>query len=141
MFSFFQKKKPSEPEDLIFMNLCLFLYEIISADHQIDDDEILLSARKIKVFFKYDEHKTIAELKKLKEENHFNADLSNCASVLKNNLSYKSRLNIIEICWNILLVDNYEDILETATVRKLGTLLGIEDNDFIGIRNKIKESL
>jgi uncharacterized tellurite resistance protein B-like protein len=59
---------------------------------------------------------------------------------LKSTLSYVERVNIIKICWKVLLIDSDQDVLETATVRKISILLGIEDRDFISIRNKIKGS-
>ena len=34
-----------------------------------------------------------------------------------------------------------EDKLEVSTARKISTLLGLEDKDFILIRNRVKDSL
>ena len=56
-------------------------------------------------------------------------------------LSYEQRMDIILICWQVLMVDGIEDQLETSTVRTLSTLLGLEDKDFILIRNRVKDSL
>jgi uncharacterized tellurite resistance protein B-like protein len=39
------------------------------------------------------------------------------------------------------MVDENEDQLETSTVRTISTLLGLEDKDFILIRNRVKSSL
>jgi uncharacterized tellurite resistance protein B-like protein len=50
-------------------------------------------------------------------------------------------MDIILICWQVLMVDENEDQLETSTVRTISTLLGLEDKDFILIRNRVKGSL
>jgi uncharacterized tellurite resistance protein B-like protein len=50
-------------------------------------------------------------------------------------------MDIILICWQVLMVDENEDQLETSTVRTISTLLGLEDKDFILIRNRVKSSL
>ena len=60
---------------------------------------------------------------------------------LKASLSYEQRMDIILICWQVLMVDDNEDQLETSTVRTISTLLGLEDKDFILIRNRVKGSL
>ena len=50
-------------------------------------------------------------------------------------------MDIILICWQVLMADGIEDQLETSTVRTLSTLLGLEDKDFILVRNRVKDSL
>jgi uncharacterized tellurite resistance protein B-like protein len=115
------------------------IYEIIAADHVIKDEEIAITVELLKKYFDYDENQTSADLFKLKEENFFNTDLTKITYRLKNAYAYNERINIIKICWHVLLIDNTEDVLETATVRKISTLLGIEDKDFISIRNNIRE--
>ena len=111
----------------------------IAADHVIKDEEIAITVELLKKYFDYDENQTSVDLFKLKEENFFNTDLTKITYRLKNALAYNERINIIKVCWHVLLIDNNEDVLETATVRKISTLLGIEDKDFISIRNNIRE--
>ena len=106
----------------------------------IKDEEINITAELLKKYFNYDEKQTTVELIKLKDENFFNSDLTKITLELKSTLSYVERVNIIKICWKVLLIDSDQDVLETATVRKISILLGIEDRDFISIRNKIKGS-
>ena len=141
--NFFSKKKTSETSETIDNStnsaVLRIIYEIIAADHIIKDEEIAITVELLKKYFDYDENQTSAVLFKLKEENFFNTDLTKITYRLKNALAYNERINIIKICWHVLLIDNTEDVLETATVRKISTLLGIEDKDFISIRNNIRE--
>ena len=138
--NFFSKKETPETTDNSTNSAVLrIIYEIIAADHVIKDEEIAITVELLKKYFDYDENQTSVDLFKLKEENFFNTDLTKITYRLKNALAYNERINIIKVCWHVLLIDNNEDILETATVRKISTLLGIEDKDFISIRNNIRE--
>ena len=137
---FFSKKEDPETIDNSTNSAVLrIIYEIIAADHIIKDEEIAITVDLLKKYFDYDENQTSVDLFKLKEENFFNTDLTKITYKLKNALAYNERINIIKVCWHVLLIDNNEDVLETATVRKISTLLGIEDKDFISIRNNIRE--
>ena len=138
--NFFSKKETPETIDNSTNSAVLrIIYEIIAADHIIKDEEIAITVDLLKKYFDYDENQTSVDLFKLKEENFFNTDLTKITYKLKNALAYNERINIIKICWHVLLIDNTEDVLETATVRKISTLLGVEDKDFISIRNNIRE--
>ena len=141
MFKNFFSKKEIKNSDKNSINNAVYrlIFEIIAADHVIKDEEIEITAELLKKYFDYDKNHTSTELIKLKEENYFNADLTKITQTLKNNLVYDMRINIIKICWHVLLIDNSEDVLETATVRKISILLGIEDKDFISIRNNIRD--
>ena len=136
---FFQSfNKPQENEKTSFDDdLYMLIYEIIIADHEISPEEIDLASELLDFYFQIPKSKNEKEFKKLVENQHFNTDLSQYAMRLKTSLSYEQRMDIILICWQVLMVDNNEDQLETSTVRTISTLLGLEDKDFILIRNPI----
>tara|TARA_B100001057_G_C22781822_1_gene923976 strand:+ start:1107 stop:1541 length:435 start_codon:yes stop_codon:yes gene_type:complete len=140
---FFQSfNKPQENEKTSFDDdLYMLIYEIIIADHEISSEEIELSSELLEFYFQIPKSKNEKEFKKLVENQHFNTDLSKYAMRLKTSLSYEQRMDIILICWQVLMVDNNEDQLETSTVRTISTLLGLEDKDFILVRNRVKDSL
>ena len=140
---FFQSfNKPEKNENISFNDdLYMLIYEIIIADHEISPEEIDLSSELLDFYFHIPKEKNEIEFKKLVENQHFNTDLSQNAMRLKTSLSYEQRMDVILICWQVLMVDNNEDQLETSTVRTISTLLGLEDKDFILIRNRVKDSL
>ena len=140
---FFQSfNKPEKNENISFNDdLYMLIYEIIIADHEISPEEIDLSSELLDFYFQIPKKKNEKEFKKLVENQHFNTDLSQNAMRLKTSLSYEQRMDVILICWQVLMVDNNEDQLETSTVRTISTLLGLEDKDFILIRNRVKDSL
>ena len=140
---FFQSfNKPEKNENISFNDdLYMLIYEIIIADHEISPEEINLSSELLDFYFQIPKDKNKKEFKKLVENQHFNTDLSQNAMRLKTSLSYEQRMDVILICWQVLMVDKNEDQLETSTVRTISTLLGLEDKDFILIRNRVKDSL
>ena len=140
---FFQSfNKPEKNENISFNDdLYMLIYEIIIADHEISPEEIDLSSELLDFYFQIPKEKNEIEFKKLVDNQHFNTDLSQNAMRLKTSLSYEQRMYVILICWQVLMVDNNEDQLETSTVRTISTLLGLEDKDFILIRNRVKDSL
>ena len=140
---FFQSfNKPEKNENISFNDdLYMLIYEIIIADHEISLEEIDLSSELLDFYFQIPKKKNEIEFKKLVENQHFNTDLSQNAMRLKTSLSYEQRMDVILICWQVLMVDNNEDQLETSTVRTISTLLGLEDKDFILIRNRVKDYL
>ena len=134
-------KDEKKDENTINNDLYSRIYEIIIADHVITPDEIELSAELIEFYFQIPKNTNKEEFQKLIDNQHFNTDLSQYAMRLKSSLSYEQRMDIILICWQVLMVDENEDQLETSTVRTISTLLGLEDKDFILIRNRVKDSL
>ena len=140
---FFQpfNKDEKKEENSINNDLYNLIYEIIIADHVITPDEIELSAELIEFYFQIPKNTNKEEFQKLIDNQHFNTDLSQYAMRLKSSLSYEQRMDIILICWQVLMVDENEDQLETSTARTISTLLGLEDKDFILIRNRVKSSL
>ena len=140
---FFQpfNKEEKKEKNSINDDLYKLIYEIIIADHIITPDEIELSAELIEFYFQIPKSTNKVEFQKLIDNQHFNTDLSQYAMRLKTSLSYEQRMDIILICWQVLMVDENEDQLETSTVRTISTLLGLEDKDFILIRNRVKGSL
>ena len=137
--SFNEPKKANENTSQA--DLYNLIYEVIIADHEISPEEIDLSSELVEYYFQIPKDVNKQEFLKLADKQHFNTDLSQFTKRLKMYLSYEQRMDIILICWQVLMVDGIEDQLETSTVRTLSTLLGLEDKDFILIRNRVKDSL
>ena len=137
--SFHEPKKTNE--NSFHLDLYNLVYEIIIADHEISPEEIDLSSELVEYYFQIPKDINKQEFQKLADRQHFNTDLSQFTQRLKMSLSYEQRMDIILICWQVLMVDGIEDQLETSTVRTLSTLLGLEDKDFILIRNRVKDTL
>tara|TARA_Y100001935_G_scaffold15943_1_gene11856 strand:+ start:564 stop:1001 length:438 start_codon:yes stop_codon:yes gene_type:complete len=140
-FQSFNEKKEINEDHSFESDLYNLIYEIIVADHEITKQEINFASELVEYYFKIPTKSNIDQFNKLADQKHFNTDISQFSLRLKTSLTYEQRMDIILICWQVLMVDGKEDQLEVSTVRKISTLLGIEDKDFILIRNRVKDSL
>ena len=140
-FQSFNEKKDKNDEHSFELDLYNLIYEIIIADHEISEQEINFASELVEFYFKIPTQNNKEQFNKLANQQHFNTDLSQFSYRLKTSLSYEQRMDVILICWQVLMVDGKEDQLEASTVRKISTLLGLEDKDFILIRNRVKDSL
>ena len=140
-FQSFNEKKDKNNEDSFESDLYNLIYEIIIADHEISEQEINFASELVEFYFKIPIQSNKEQFNKLANQQHFNTDLSQFSYRLKTSLTYEQRMDVILICWQVLMVDGKEDQLEVSTVRKISTLLGLEDKDFILIRNRVKDSL
>ena len=140
-FQSFNEKKDNNEDHSFDSDLYNLIYEIIVADHEITEQEINLASELVEYYFKIPASTNIEQFNKLVNQPHFNTDISQFSFRLKTSLSYEQRMDIILICWQVLMVDGVEDKLEVSTARKISTLLGLEDKDFILIRNRVKDSL
>ena len=140
-FQSFNEKKDKNDDNSFELDLYNLIYEIIIADHEISAQEINFASELVEFYFKIPIQSNKEQFNKLANQQHFNTDLSQFSYRLKTSLSYEQRMDVILICWQVLMVDGNEDQLEVSTVRKISTLLGLEDKDFILIRNRVKDSL
>ena len=140
-FQSFNEKKDKNDDHSFESDLYNLIYEIIIADHEISEQEINFASELVEFYFKIPIQSNKEQFTKLANQQHFNTDLSQFSYRLKTSLTYEQRMDVILICWQVLMVDGKEDQLEASTVRKISTLLGLEDKDFILIRNRVKDSL
>ena len=140
-FQSFNEKKAKNDDHSFESDLYNLIYEIIIADHEISEQEINFASELVEFYFRIPMQNNKEQFNKLANQQHFNTDLSQFSYRLKTSLSYEQRMDVILICWQVLMVDGKEDQLEVSTARKISTLLGLEDKDFILIRNRVKDSL
>ena len=140
-FQSFNEKKDKNDNHSFESDLYNLIYEIIIADHDISEQEINFASELVEFYFRIPIQINKEQFTKLANEQHFNTDLSQFSYRLKTSLTYEQRMDVILICWQVLMIDGKEDQLEVSTVRKISTLLGLEDKDFILIRNRVKDSL
>ena len=140
-FQSFNENKDKNDDHSFESDLYNLIYEIIIADHEISEQEINFASKLVEFYFKLPIQSNKEQFNKLANQQHFNTDLSQFSYRLKTSLSYEQRMDVILICWQVLMVDGKEDQLEVSTARKISTLLGLEDKDFIFIRNRVKDSL
>ena len=140
-FQSFNEKNDNNDHHSFESDLYNLIYENIISDHEISEQEINFASELVEFYFKIPIKNNKEQFKKLANQQHFNIDLSQFSFRLKTLFSYEQRMDVILICWQVLMIDGKEDQLEVSTARKISTLLGLEDKDFILIRNRVKDSL
>ena len=140
-FQSFNEKRDKNNNHSFESDLYNLIYEIIIADHEISEQEINFASELVEFYFRIPTQSNKEQFNNLANQQHFNTDLSQFSYRLKTSLTYEQRMDVILICWQVLMVDGKEDQLEVSTARKISTLLGLEDKDFILIRNRVKDSL
>ena len=140
-FQSFNEDKDKNDDHSFESDLYNLIYEIIIADHEISEQEINFASELVEFYFKIPIQNNKEQFNNFANQQHFNTDLSQFSYRLKTSLTYEQRMDVILICWQVLMIDGKEDQLEVSTVRKISTLLGLEDKDFILIRNRVKDSL
>ena len=66
-------------------------------------------------------------------------DMHSFTSLISKELSYKSKINIIEILFSVACVDQELDVREMETIRKVANLFNVSHKDFIDIKIKVKQ--
>ena len=141
MFSFFKKEKSSGQVNTIQSEVIKYIFEVIQSDHKIEKNEISTAVSVLEKKLDIKKDFSLKMFEDLIEKEHVNIDLSSICKSIKNSMIYSDRLKLIDCCWVVLLSDKDEDIFEISTIRKLSSLIGIEDQDFISIRNKVRDDV
>ena len=141
MFSFFKKEKNSDQVNTIQSEVIKYIFEVIQSDHKIEKNEISTAVSVLEKKLDIKKDFSLKMFEDLIEKEHVNIDLSSICKSIKNSMIYSDRLKLIDCCWVVLLSDKDEDIFEISTIRKLSSLIGIEDQDFISIRNKVRDDV
>tara|TARA_B100001029_G_C14816227_1_gene315115 strand:- start:195 stop:632 length:438 start_codon:yes stop_codon:yes gene_type:complete len=136
----FKKENPEETKDDIISVMAL----LIEASN-IDGDTSELEIKKIKdmvsKYFKLDDESINLIYKSALELQSQSVSFHNFTSNLNKNYSYEEKINIIEMLWFVVLVDNVEHDFESNLMRRICGLLYIKDVDSGKIKKTVKEKL
>ena len=136
----FKKENPEETKDDIISVMAL----LIEASN-IDGDTSELEIKKIKdmvsKYFKLDDESINLIYKSALELQSQSVSFHNFTSNLNKNYSYEEKINIIEMLWFVVLVDNVEHAFESNLMRRICGLLYIKDVDSGKIKKTVKEKL
>ena len=136
----FKKENPEETKDDIISVMAL----LIEASN-IDGDTSELEIKKIKdmvsKYFKLDDESINLIYKSALELQSQSVSFHNFTSNFNKNYSYEEKINIIEMLWFVVLVDNVEHDFESNLMRRICGLLYIKDVDSGKIKKTVKEKL
>ena len=92
-------------------------------------------------YFKLDDESINLIYKSALELQSQSVSFHNFTSNLNKNYSYEEKINIIEMLWFVVLVDNVEHDFESNLMRRICGLLYIKDVDSGKIKKTVKEKL
>ncbi len=124
--------------DKIIIATCALLLEMAHADEEFSDIEESEIESIMKSEFGLNDEK-IAEIINLsKEELKESLDLWQFTNLINENYTKEQKLQVIELIWRVVFVDNKVDKHEEYLVRKLSYLLNLDHKEMIDAKLRVK---
>ena len=144
----FFKDKTDKTQDLNnkyidddIINVIALLLEASSIDGHIEKMEIDKIVEVISNYFKLDEE----TLKKYYQEailiQENNTSFHNFTSKIHKKYNYSQKIDILEMLWEVVLVNKYVDDFESNLMRRISGLLHLKDVDSGLIKKKVQKKL
>ena len=126
-----------EEKDSNIVYVIALLIEASSIDGQIHEKELLKIKEMVSNYFSVDDKATENYFQEAKDKLEDSSSFYNLTSKIHNNYNYKEKLEILEMLWNVVLIDKIEHEFETSLMRRLSGLLHVKDIDNGIIRKKV----
>jgi uncharacterized tellurite resistance protein B-like protein len=115
------------------------LIEMMRADSKTSDEERSIIATTIQSKFKLTETETNALLKLAEDEIWKSTGYYEFTSLINKGFTYKQKLKVIELLWEVAFADKELDKHEEYMVRKIADLIYVEHKDFIDTKLKVRD--
>ena len=127
-------------EEQIIAGTCL-LFSVSNADGEIDKKEIDIIKEIIIDYFSIDS--LVAEDFIIKSKNIFeqSTDIYEFGRKLNSSFSYQDKIDFIRCTFEVAFVDKNMDYLEEHTIKKISSILNVEQEDLINSKKEIKKYL
>ena len=135
------KKDHSHSGHQLRLATSVLLIEVARADHHIDTEELEQIIHVLRRHFSLD-HKDAMELMELAEHKaKQSTSYFEFSSLINKNFSYEEKTRIIELMWQIALVDKKLDKYENHLIRKIANLIYIKREDIVRAKQNALYSL
>ena len=114
------------------------LFEVSRADHHISDEELSAISSLVKGRFDLSDADTGALMNLARQESEQAVSLYELTRHIDKRLSASEKIHIVELLWEVALVDGSLDRYEEYTIRKLADLLHVAHSDFIAARIRVE---
>lgn len=114
------------------------MFEVVWADHQIEESELNIMKTHLLDAFGVDEHQLehiVTETKKLHDES---VGLHEFTRALNGTVSQEEKKKIVAALWRIAIADAEIDALEEHMIRRISDLLYVSHRDFIDAKISAK---
>ena len=113
------------------------LFEAARSDHHVDPREEEKIKEIMGRYFNLCEE-DFQRIKTEAETLHINSsDMFNITREVRNHLTREERLTLLDELWEVAFSDGYLDPQETALVRRLADLLGLEHQEYINSKIRV----
>lgn len=132
----------SRDEDLNHLQVatCALLLEAAHADNDFTEQEEEAIATMVGVRFNLDEVQTAELLHVADEERRKSGDLYQFARLINENFTRGRKLAILELLWQVVYSDGVLEAHEDALMHKMGTMLGVRNEELMALKLKVKRS-
>ncbi|MEM6999729.1 MAG: TerB family tellurite resistance protein [Pseudomonadota bacterium] len=120
--------------------VAVIMFEVVWADHEIDDDELTIMRRCLADVFDLSSSEVDDYLNQARELHAAAVGLHEFTTALNANLSISTKRKVIHALWQIAYSDQQLDALEEHTVRRVADLLYVSHKDFIAAKLKAREA-
>jgi len=130
--NFFNQPKLNKNTEEINEHLMLIsgiLVEVAAVDGKIDESEIRMIKKSLLNYFEVNENKLDAIVNKCLEKADEPNSLHYFTSKINKEFEYGKKIKLLEILWEIILVDGKIHDFESNLVRRLSGLLYVSDVD------------
>ena len=130
--NFFNQPKLNKNTEEINEHLMLLsgiLVEVAAVDGKIDESEIRMIKKSLLNYFEVNENKLDAIVNKCLEKADEPNSLHYFTSKINKEFEYSKKIKLLEILWEIILVDGKIHDFESNLVRRLSGLLYVSDVD------------
>ena len=119
---------------------CALLLEIAHADDEFSQEEERSITGNLKKQFNLSKEEADELMEVAEKERKQSIDLWRFAGLINKNCSVEEKIQMIEMVWDLIYVDECLHAHEDYLVHKLATLLGLSHKQLIDAKMKIKSS-
>jgi uncharacterized tellurite resistance protein B-like protein len=130
---------PGAHENAVRLAAGVLLFEIMRADHKVEDSERTVMRTALQSTFNLTTEET-AEITRLAEDqSRTAASLYEFTSLVDGAFSAEQKKRVVELLWLVAFADGAKDALEEHMVRKIAGLLHVAHPDFIDAKLRARD--
>ncbi|MBK5257116.1 MAG: TerB family tellurite resistance protein [Vicinamibacteria bacterium] len=146
LMDFFQSKltpeappSPEAQEKALRLAAGVLLFEIVRADHKVEDAERMVMRTALQSTFNLNAEES-ADIMRLSEEQSRTAiSIFEFTSLLDGAFSPEQKKRVVELLWLVAFADGKKDASEEHMVRKIAGLLHVAHPDFIDAKLRARD--
>jgi uncharacterized tellurite resistance protein B-like protein len=131
---------PEEREHDLRLATAALLFEVVRADGQVDDDEVVVMRAAIRGTFDLPADEIDEVVRHAQDASLRAISLYEFTQVVDAAFSADEKKRIVELLWLVAFADSRKDPLEEYMIRKVAGLLHVAHPDFIDAKQRARSS-